>query len=150
MDFSGNVLDIELGYLVRAGSPVASFADVDRPGIRIGVTEGGTSHRVLPSQFRHATVVPASSMKNAIEMLASGKVDAYATNKPILFEMSDQLPNSRVLEGGWGLEHLAIAIPKGRDSGLPFLHAFAEDAKSRGLVERAAARVGMRGITKPR
>jgi polar amino acid transport system substrate-binding protein len=37
MDFSPAYLEIEDGFLVPAGSPVSSTADVDRAGIRIGV-----------------------------------------------------------------------------------------------------------------
>jgi hypothetical protein len=40
-------------------------------------------------------------------MLAEHKIDVYATNKANLFEMSDALPGSRVLDGRWGLENLA-------------------------------------------
>jgi polar amino acid transport system substrate-binding protein len=47
-------------------------------------------------------------------MLSQGRLNAFATNKAILFEMSDSLPGSRVLDGRWGVEHLAIAIPKNR------------------------------------
>jgi polar amino acid transport system substrate-binding protein len=76
----------------------------------------------------------------------SPAVDAYATNKANLFEMSDALPGSRVLDGRWGLEHLAMALPKGRDAGLAYLRTFVEEAKSEGLVARAAARVALRGV----
>ena len=82
-------------------------------------------------------------------MLSGHKVDAYATNKAALFEMSSQLPDSKVLDGRWGLEHFAIAVPKGRDRGSDFLRKFAEDAKSEGLVKKAADRAGLRGIAKP-
>lgn len=41
-------------------------------------------------------------------------MDAFATNKAILFAMQDTLPGARILDGRWGLEHMAIAIPKGR------------------------------------
>lgn len=75
MDFSEQILAIELGYLVPEGSPVASLADVDRPGVRVGVTQGGTSHRVLPARFQHATVVPASSLQMAIDLMKAGKID---------------------------------------------------------------------------
>ena len=137
---------IELGFLVPAGSPVAAFADVDRPGVRIGVTQGGTMNSALARKLKNATVVPATTLKNGIEMLSERKVDVYATNKANLFEMSDALPGSRVLEGRWGLEHLAIAIPKGRDAGLAYMRAFAETAKSEGLVAHAAARAALRGV----
>jgi polar amino acid transport system substrate-binding protein len=137
---------IELGFLAAAGSPVTTPADVDRPGVRIGVTQGGTMNSALARELKNATVVPAATLKNGIEMLAQHKIDAYATNKANLFEMSDALPGSRVLDGRWGLEHLAIAIPKGRDAGFACVRTFVEDAKSEGLVARAAARVALRGV----
>ena len=137
---------IELGFLAAAGLPVTTAADVDRPGVRVGVTQGGTMNGVLAHELKNASVVPAATLKNGIEMLAQHKIDAYATNKANLFEMSDALPGSRVLDGRWGLEHLAMAIPKGREAGLAYVRRFVEDAKSEGLVARAAARVGLRGV----
>ena len=145
VDFTTPILHLELGYLVLPGSPISTMADVDRPGIRIGVTQGGTSQSTLSRQFKNAAVVPAPSIKDAIEMLSLRKVDAFATNKANLLEMSDALPGSRVLDGRWGLEHMAIGIPKGRDRGMAYMQKFAEDAKSEGLVKRAVERAGLRG-----
>lgn len=144
IDFGPAIVGIELGYLVLPGSPVVSM-DVDRPGIRIGVTEGGTSHRVLPARLKHAAIVPAASLAQAAELLKSGRIDTYATNKPILYELADQLGNAQILEGNWGVEQLAIGIPKGRGPGLAFVRAFSEEAKAQGLVKRAVERSGMRG-----
>ena len=148
LDFTPSVLDLELGYLVLSGSPVSALASVDRPGIRVGVSEGSTSLSTLSREFKNATVVTAPSLKSAMEMLSQKTIDAFATNKAILFEMSDELPNSRVLDGRWGLEHLAMAIPKGRDAAMPYLRTFAEDTKSEGLVQRAVERAGLRGTVR--
>jgi polar amino acid transport system substrate-binding protein len=145
LDWTPPLLLIELGYLVLPGSPVSALADVDQPGIRVGVTQGGTSNATLAREFKNAKVVPAPTLKSAIEMLSQRNVDAYATNKANLFEMSDGLPGSRVLDGRWGLEHLAIAIPKGRDRGMAYVRRFVADVKSEGLVTRAAERAGLRG-----
>ncbi len=43
LDFSPTVLEIEQGYLVPRGSAIASAADVDRAGVRVGVSQGSTS-----------------------------------------------------------------------------------------------------------
>ena len=59
--------------------------------------------------------------------------------------MSDEVPGSKVLNGRWGVERHAIAIPKGRDQGIAFVRKFAEDAKSEGLVKSAVERAGLRG-----
>ena len=146
MDFSGPLAGVELGYLVPPRSPLSTLADVDRPGIRVGVTAGSSSQTTLSQQFAHASVVPAPTLQAALAMLSAGQIDAYATNKAILFQMSDQSPGSRVLDGRWGVELFAVAIPKGRGAALESVQMFVAAAKSDGLVERAAARAGMRGI----
>ena len=125
VDFTAPVLLLELGYLVPAGSPVASFTGVDRPGVRVGVSQGSSSQGV-----------------------STRDIDAYATNKAILFKMSDQLPGSRVLAGHWGFEHMAIAIPKGREAAMPFLRKFAADAVADGLFLRAGERAGLPGAAR--
>lgn len=144
-DFTAPILGVELGYLVPPGSPVSTLQDIDRPGMRVGVTAGGSSHATLMREFKFAAVVPAPTLKAAIEMLAARQVDAYATNKAILFEMSDESPGSRVLDGRWGVELFAMAIPKGREQVLGDVRRFADEAKSSGLVKRAADRAGLRG-----
>ena len=144
--FSQTLLTIELGYLVVAPSPIKGIADIERPGLRIGVTQGSTSQGTIPKLLPNAVVVPAENYKRGIEMLERGDIDTYATNKPTLFAMSDQMPGSRVLDGRWGEEHLAVAIPKGREAGLEYIRHFVEDVQATGLVAQAAERAGLRGI----
>lgn len=145
VDFTPPLVHVELGYLVPQGSPIRSVADVDRPGIRIGVTQGSTSQATLGRQFRSAELVPASSMADAGRLLKERRVDAFATNKGILFELSDGVPHSHVLDGRWGLEHMAIAIPKGRGEALPFVTAFGEQMRSSGRLKAIVERAGLRG-----
>ena len=66
--------------------------------------------------------------------------------KPILFEMSNQLPGSRVLDGRPGIDPHAMATPKGRDLGVAYARQFIEDAKSEGLVKAAIERASLRGV----
>jgi polar amino acid transport system substrate-binding protein len=145
VDFTAPILALELGYLAPRGSKIADAAGVDRPGVRVGVTQGSTSQATLSRTLKNATLVTAPTVKGAIDMLAHGGMDVYATNKAILSEMSDQLPGSRILEGRWGLEHMAIGVPKGRERGAAYLREFAEEAKSGGLVRSIAQRAGLRG-----
>jgi polar amino acid transport system substrate-binding protein len=145
LDFSAPLLSLELGYLVLPASQVAAIEMVDRAGIRVGVSQGSTSQGSLSQQLKQATVVPAPSLAAAAKMLGAGEIDAFATNKAILFEMADTLPGARVLPGRWGLENLAIAVPKGRQAGLPLLQQFADDMRRDGSVQRATQRAGLRG-----
>ncbi len=149
VDFTEPLVGLELGYLALPGSPVTAIDAVDRPGVRIGVSQGSTSQGVLSAQFKQASVVPAPSLQAAREMLKNQQLDAFATNKGVLFEMADQLPGARVLDGRWGLENLAIAVPKGRGSALPWLRGFAQSVRSGGQVQQAAQRAGLRGTVPP-
>jgi polar amino acid transport system substrate-binding protein len=148
VSFSPTLLSVELGYLVPANSSIGRADEMDRPGVRIGVTKGSTSERTLPAKFKNARIVPAENVKVAVEMLSRGELDTYATNKPTLFEMSDSMPGARVLDGNWGLEHMAIAIPKGREQGLRFVGSFVQEIQTSGLLERIQQKAGLRGAVK--
>ena len=78
-------------------------------------------------------------------MLRRGDLDVYATNKAILFEMSDSMPGARILDGNWGLEHMAIAIPKGREQALPLVESFVREMQTNGLLGRIQREAGLRG-----
>jgi polar amino acid transport system substrate-binding protein len=146
VDFSQTLISLELGYLAPAVSPVATMADVGTPGLRIGVTQGSTSQRTVPNLLPKAVVVPAQNAKHAIEMFGRREIDLFATNKPTLFEMSDQMPDARVLDGRWGVEHIAIAIPKGREAALEYVRRFVAEVQSGGLLAKAVQRAGLRGV----
>jgi polar amino acid transport system substrate-binding protein len=146
--FSQHLLTIELGYLVTAASPITAVADIQKPGLRIGVTQGSTSQGAIPKLLPNATVVPAENYKRGIEMLEHREIDTYATNKPTLFEMSDQMPGARVLEGRWGEEHLAVAIPKGREAALEYIRHFVQEVQTSGLLAQSVERSGLRGAAK--
>ena len=114
--------------------------------MRIGLAKGSTSERTLPSRFALAVVMPMPSYPVAIDALRNGELDAYATNKPTLYEMSDAISGSRVLAGNWGLEHIALAIPKGRDAGLETLKRFVAEVQANGQLRELQERAGLRGV----
>lgn len=148
MDFTEPLVRLELGYLVIGASPLQSINEIDQAGMRVGVSQGSSSQGVLTQRFKWAKVVPAESLAKAQTMLNTLQIDAFATNKGILFEMSDALPGSRVLSGRWGLENLAIAIPKGREVGLPFVDNFAKEVTRTGELDKAVQRSGLRGTAR--
>jgi polar amino acid transport system substrate-binding protein len=145
MDFTQTHLAIELGYLTGPRTSIQSLAEVDQPGVKVGVTAGSTSQGILTRQFKNAQVVTTATLDAGVEMLAAGSLDLYATNKANLYAMGDKLPGSRVLDGAWGVERHAMGIPKGREAGLPYAKAFIAEALATGKVKAAVARAGLRG-----
>jgi polar amino acid transport system substrate-binding protein len=145
LSFSQPLVLIELGYLVPANSPISLASEMDRPGLRIGVTKGGTSERVLTAKFRDAKIIAAESVKLGAEMLGRGELDVYATNKAIQSEMLDKMPGARILDGNWGFEHMSVAIPKGREQALPFIAGFVREVQSSGHLAQLQSQAGLRG-----
>jgi polar amino acid transport system substrate-binding protein len=144
-DFAPVHLEVEFGYLVGGGSSISTMADVDRPGIRVAVQEKSGPDAFFTRTLKNAALVRAPSNPGALEALKSGSADGMGSIKPILFDVSNQLPGSRVLDGRPGVDPHAMAMPKGRDRAVPYLAQFMEDAKSQGLVKAAIERAGLRG-----
>lgn len=145
MDFSETYMDVEKSFLVPRGSSLLSFAELGRPGVRIGVSAGSSTAEELRPLYPNAILIQVSTLAHAQQMLGSGQIDAFATNDAILFQLSDGLGGSRVLAGHWGMEHFAAAIPKGRQQALPYLRRFIKEVQSEGLVSQAIKRAGLRG-----
>jgi len=149
MNFGPHFLVIELGYLVPAGSTIASSTDVDKHGVRVGVTAGSTSEGTLSRVLKHAELVRATTNQDGAGLLAAGKIDAFATNKATLFDLADKTPGIKVLPDRWGEERHAIAFPHGREQAAPFIKAFTEAAIAQGFVKSAMERAGLRGAIIP-
>ena len=145
VDFAPTLIELELGVLVHATARIVSVEQWDQPGVIIGVSQGSSSERVLASRLKHSTLRTFPALEAARAALRDGTIDAFATNKAILFELAQGLPGARVLEGRWGTEHLAPAVPKGRDAGMSELRSFTEEVRRNGELERASGRAGLRG-----
>ena len=61
LDFSPTVLQVELGYLVPAGSKLQTIADVDQAGVRIAVTARSAYDLWLERNIKHAELIRANS-----------------------------------------------------------------------------------------
>lgn len=149
VDFAPTLVDLELGLLVPTGSRITAVDQLDQPGITVGVSQGSSSERTLGRRLKQAKLRTFPTLEAARAALAAREIDAFATNKGILFEQADRVPGSRVLDGRWGAEALAPAIPKGREAGLPVLDRFAREVQADGEVARATQRAGLRGTATP-
>ncbi|HZA95837.1 MAG TPA: transporter substrate-binding domain-containing protein [Burkholderiaceae bacterium] len=146
VDFTAPYMVVEFGYLVPSGSPISTLADVDKPGVRIGVLEKSSPDAFLSRTIQRATLVRVASIANMLESLNAGKVDAlYATKANMLAEAA-KIPGSRVLEGRFGGEEAAVAVPKGRQLSVAYAGQLVDEAVSKGIVKAAIERAGLRGV----
>jgi polar amino acid transport system substrate-binding protein len=147
IDFTAAYLEIEATYLVPGGSPLRAVADVDRAGIRVAAPAKANYELFLSRNLHHATLVSATGGGAAFELLTAGKVDALAGLKQALMDLQDKLPGSRMLDGRFMAVQQSIGVPKGRAAGLAYLRGLVEEAKASGLVARAIAATGARGVS---
>ena len=149
VDFTLPLLNLERGYLVPSSSKVRSMAEIDRAGMKVAVVQGSPAQAVLARTYRHAQLVPVATPKAAAGLLAQRKIDAFAAGKDVLYTLADGMSGVQVLDGRWGLEPLALAVPKGRQAGLSYLSRFALTVRRDGTLESAVDRAGLRGTVEP-
>jgi len=147
IDFTAPYVEIEATYLVPAGSPIRTLADVDRQGVRIAVAERSAYHLWLERNIKHATLVTAAGIEASYQVFVKDKLEVLAGLKPRLMEDVAKLPGAKILEGRFTAVQQAIGTPKGRPEGAAYLHKFAEDIKSSGLVAQLIERHKIRGLS---
>jgi polar amino acid transport system substrate-binding protein len=149
LDFSPNFMEVDNVFLVPAGSRLARASEVDQPGIRVAVPQGSAPDLFLTRTLRNAEVVRVpGGADQAVEVLASGRADAYGENAHLLHGVMGRLAaGARILEDPFNVVQMAIAVPKGRDpAGLELLAHFLAQAKRDGTVSHGIERAGLRGV----
>ena len=148
IQFSESFVEIEKSYLLKPGSKIGSIDAIDQSGLKIGLSIGSSSERELASLIKNAILVKFGSTSEAIAALQSGQIDAFSSNKGILFEMGDKVPGSRVLPGSIALENIALGVPISRPDLRPVLNRYYESIQASGELNAIIARSGMRGTVK--
>ena len=147
--FTAPYVEIEGTYLVPSGSPLSTTADVDRHGVRIGVSAKSAYDLFLSRSIEQAELIRAPDPNSAFELLVVGKVDVVAGVRQHLVASAARLPGSRVLDGRFMAIQQALGIPKGCEEGARYLREFIEDVKASGFVAKAIDRAGVRGVSVP-
>ncbi len=142
VDFGPAYFVIESTYLVRPGSDVRVIADLDRPGALVVCFSNTTTIRAAGRSLKSASVSPATSVDEAMDMLRAGTADAFALTHDSLPPLAAGLPGSRILDGGFQQTGIAVAVAKNRPAVLAYVSDFVEDAKASGLVRRALDAAG--------
>jgi polar amino acid transport system substrate-binding protein len=145
--FTAAYVEIEATYLVPAGSPLQTIADVDAPGVRIAVAGRSAYGLWLDRNIKHAELVRADGLGVATEQFMRDKLEALAGLRPGLLADLDKLQGARILEGKFSAVQQAIGTAKRNTAGATYLYHFVEEAKASGLVARLIERHKVRGLS---
>ena len=147
VEFTAPYIEIEGTYLVPPGSPFHHIEEVDRDGVRVGLSENSAYDLFLTRNIRRAELIRAPRPDAAFDLLMTGKVDVLAGVKQHLIANAAKLPGSRLLPGRFMAIGQALGVPKGRSASAKYLREFIEDVKASGFVARALANAGVSGVS---
>jgi polar amino acid transport system substrate-binding protein len=147
IEFTPAYVEIECTYLVPAGSPLKSIADVDRPGVRISVSNRSAYDLYLSRALKHAELVRSDGLDASFDRFLADKLDALAGLRPRLIVDVGKVPGASILDGRFTAIQQAIGTPKGRASGARYLREFVADVKASGFVAGLIERHGARGLS---
>ena len=145
ISFTDPYLEIEATYLVLPASSLTTLDDVDRPGVRIAVSDKSAYDLALTRTITRAEIVRAPSVDASVELFFDQRLDALAGLRPLLVDVARSHPGCRVLDGRFTAIQQAIGAPSGRDTAP--LDAFVREAKTSGLVARLIEQHHIRGVT---
>jgi polar amino acid transport system substrate-binding protein len=147
INFTAAYCEIESTYLVPAGSPIQSIADVDKPGIRISVTGRSAYGLWLENNIKNATLVRTDSLNASFDKFVDEKLDVLAGLRPRLIDDVKKLPGARILDGKFSAVQQAVGTPKKNVKAAPWLAAFVEEAKRSGFVQSLIDKHKVRGLS---
>jgi polar amino acid transport system substrate-binding protein len=148
ISFTAAYCEIEATYLVPAGSPITSLAEVDRPGVRIATSAGAAYTLWLERNIKQAQLVLVPGGGGAaMQKFVDDKLEVYAGLRPGLLGDLAKLPGARILDGQYMAVQQAIGCAKGNDAAFAFLRDFVEEAKRSGLVARFIAEHKVQGLS---
>jgi polar amino acid transport system substrate-binding protein len=147
ISFTAAYCEIEATYMVPAGSPIKSIADVDKKGVRIAVTARAAYCLWLENNIKNATLVQVTGADGAYNKFVDEKFEVMAGLRPGLIKDVEKLPGGRILDGKFSAVQQAVGTPKKNAAGAAFLSAFVEDAKKSGLVARLIEKHKVKGLS---
>jgi polar amino acid transport system substrate-binding protein len=145
--FTAAYCEIEATYMVPAGSPIKSIAEVDKKGVRIVVAARAAYCLWLENNIKNATLVQVTGAEATLKKFVDEKFDVMAGLRPGLIKDVEKLPGARILDGQFSAVQQAVGTPKKNSAGAEFLAAFVEDAKKTGLVASFIEKHKVKGLS---
>ena len=147
LDFATPLTEIDATYLVPAGSPIRSVAEVDRAGVRIVSPAKSAYDLYLTRTIKNAQLVQIAGSRAAEQHFIREKLDVMAGLKPALLELAPTLPGSRILDGNFTVVRHTVCVPKGRSAAAAYLREMVEEMKASGQVAKWIEKSGVKGLS---
>jgi polar amino acid transport system substrate-binding protein len=138
---------IEGVYAVPSDSPLTSPADVDQPGVRVGVNQGSAYDLFLSRSLKHATVVRGDE---GTAVFLEQKLEAAAGIREPMTAFVASQPGLRLIDGRFMEIRQAVGVPKAkRPEVVRFLRDLVEELKASGFIAESLRRSGQTAAVAP-
>lgn len=147
-DFGPDLVLVDYMYVAAPGREFADAVQVERSGVKIGVSRNSVPDQFLTRTLKSAELVRLPS-GGGLEALRSGKADAFFTDAVRAKRLVDALPGAKIVPGALSLEPNTVALPKGRSSAAQGkLAEIVNEAKRTGVVAKAIEQAGFKGVVR--
>ena len=130
-------------YIVKSGSSIMNFQQLDQPGITVAAEYNTTTMRGARVHLKNATVKEYQTYDEIFALLKNGEIDAFALSRDQLNEMAKKIPGTRVLDQTFKQTVTGAAVPLNHPQSLAFVTRFMTDAISNGLLRKVYDDNGM-------
>jgi polar amino acid transport system substrate-binding protein len=138
--FTAPYVVIEGVFVVPEGSSITSPAEVDQPGVRIGVTEGSAYDLFLSRTLAHAQLVRGS---DGVVVFTEREFEAAAGVRQMMAAFIASHPGIRLIEPRFMEIQQAVGTSRAREAAtVGFLRTFVEELKADGFIADALRRSG--------
>lgn len=143
--FTAPYVVIEGVFAVPDASTIGAADDVDRDGVRVGVTKGSAYDLHLTRTLEHAEVVRG---EDGVALFLEQQLEVAAGIRSPMEELAATRGGVRLLEPSFMEIRQAVGTTRTRsEETIRFLRAFVEELKSEGFIDEALRRAGRRDAT---
>ncbi|MEV8374110.1 transporter substrate-binding domain-containing protein [Kribbella sp. NPDC056861] len=143
--FTSPYVLIEGVYAVPSDSPLTTIAEVDAPGVRIGVNQGSAYDLYLTRTLQHATLVRGA---NGIELFRADNLEATAGIRQPLTKYVAANADVRLIQERFMQIQQAVGTTKTRrPETVQFLQNLVDELKASGFVAESLSRAGQSDAT---
>ena len=145
-EFIVDVVLTDYVFLAGPGREFADAAQVDRPGVKIGLGKNTLADQFLSRNLKSAVLVYPGPGRN-IEVLRSGEVDIWAAGASTVQQLAAKVPGSKIVPGAFTSDRYMVTLPKGRSSAAQSkIVEIVNEAKRTGVVQKAIDQTGIKGV----
>jgi ABC-type amino acid transport substrate-binding protein len=136
------------GITTKSNTVVRQWADIDQPGVMVGVQAGTFMEPVMGERLKKATMVTVKPPATRERELMAGRVDVFMTDYPYSRRLLDNADWARLVEPPQPFSVLpySYAVKKGDERWLATIDGFVARIKRDGRLRDAASRNGLAAI----